>query len=150
MQVKGQKENCHFRVYRFAGYQMGRKSKGRIMFYPAHLSIRLCWRSGRSPALPYPPHRSINITFEKNVVIENFNCQGESIYQSRGGIFLLSLAYMMAKAVNSNKPQGERRKVRAKMAVNLYNPKHKVCFPKSVICRRWEEILRLLQETRIR
>ena len=40
------------------GLPDGQENRGRIKFHPAHPYSHLCRRSGRSPALPYPPHRS--------------------------------------------------------------------------------------------
>ncbi len=58
------------------GYQLDEK-KGQEIGAPAQPYSHLCRRSGRSPALPYPPHRyCYSITFnqadlEKNRLISD-------------------------------------------------------------------------------
>jgi hypothetical protein len=47
--------------YRLIEYRMGRKRKGRAT-RPAHPFIHLPRRSGRPPALPYPPGRLVHFS----------------------------------------------------------------------------------------
>jgi hypothetical protein len=56
------------KVYRFLGLQQGRKKRAEISLCPA--VGHSCRRSGRSSALPYPPHeRGYSIMF-------SYSCSG--------------------------------------------------------------------------